>query len=90
MFPGFVDTEMTRGLVATESGRHWQPYVVEQLRHGNSRAPEECAEATLRLLAVARPELNGCAFHVDSAIEDLAANAERIAAERKLTLRLVT
>jgi 3-oxoacyl-[acyl-carrier protein] reductase len=68
--PGFVRSEMTEGLIASPERAQWQPWVVEHL--GSAERPaSDCAEATLRMLAVVGPDLNGCMFSVDTDFDEV-------------------
>jgi NAD(P)-dependent dehydrogenase (short-subunit alcohol dehydrogenase family) len=57
--PGLVRTEMTELQAETEAGRRWIPSTKESFDSGNLRRPEELAEAAVKLVEMARPELTG-------------------------------
>jgi len=57
--PGLVRTEMTEFQADTEAGRRWIPSTKECIDSGNLRRPEEIAEAAVKLVEIARPELTG-------------------------------
>ena len=89
MFPGFVRTAMTEGLIATEARADWQPFVV--------RTPSRATWASCRRTARRRrcgcwpspgPELNGCSFDVETDFEEVDRRRAEIARERLLTMRL--
>ncbi len=88
MNPGFVRSEMTEALVTTDTGRQWQPWVVNALETGDGHADTDCARATLALLAIAGPELNGCAFSVETDFAAIDRDRARIERDRLLVLRL--
>jgi NAD(P)-dependent dehydrogenase (short-subunit alcohol dehydrogenase family) len=88
MFPGFVRTAMTEGLISTETRASWQPYVQNAIAHNEGKQASDCAIATMRLLAVAGPELNGCTFDVDTDFEEIDRRRAEIARDRLLTMRL--
>ncbi len=62
MGPGFVRTEMTELQIQSDLGRKWIPSSKDAVDQGRDRAPEDCANATIRLVSVACPELNGQHF----------------------------
>jgi len=64
--PGLVRTEMTELQANTEAGRKWIPSTRECFESGKVRKPEEIAQATLRLVEVARPELSGKNYGPDT------------------------
>jgi NAD(P)-dependent dehydrogenase (short-subunit alcohol dehydrogenase family) len=88
MFPGFVRTAMTEGLVDTPARAEWQQWVVGAFATGVGRPPSDCAEATLRLLAIAGAELNGCWYDVDTDFEEVDRRRGLIARDQLLTMRL--
>ncbi len=60
--PGLVRTEMTELQANTEAGRKWIPSTKEAFDAGRTRKPEELAQATMKLLAIATPEMSGKAY----------------------------
>jgi NAD(P)-dependent dehydrogenase (short-subunit alcohol dehydrogenase family) len=86
--PGFVRTEMTESIVSTPTGVKWQGFVQEWIEKGIGKQPWECARATMKLLAIAGPELNGCVFDVDTDFDQVARRRQEIRQKRLLTLRL--
>jgi NAD(P)-dependent dehydrogenase (short-subunit alcohol dehydrogenase family) len=88
MFPGFVRTAMTEGLISTEARASWQPYVQNAITHNEGKQASDCALATMRLLSVAGPELNGCTFDVDTDFDEVDRRRAEIARDRLLTMRL--
>lgn len=61
--PGLVRTEMTEYQAEEEAGRRWIPSTAEKLASGNTRQPEDIARATIEMLRIARPEMNGISFN---------------------------
>jgi 3-oxoacyl-[acyl-carrier protein] reductase len=88
--PGFVHTEMTQHIADSSSGERWQPFVGEWIRLGKTHPPEDCAQAVMRLLAIAGTELNGCTFDVDTDFEAVQRLKPRIRAEGRFVLRMRT
>lgn len=86
--PGFVNTDMTRGIAAAPHGKKWQGFVSEWLQAGKSVAPDACAKATLALLAIACPELSGRAFSVETDFKDVARRLDAIRERNLLVMRL--
>ncbi len=60
--PGLVRTEMTEIQANTEAGRRWIPSTAQAFEAGRIRPPEDIAAATVRMLAVIRPEHSGKAY----------------------------
>jgi NAD(P)-dependent dehydrogenase (short-subunit alcohol dehydrogenase family) len=60
--PGLVRTEMTEFQASESAGQKWIPSVAEMLDAGQVRDPEEIAEATIKMVQVARPELSGMKY----------------------------
>lgn len=88
MNPGFVRSAMTEGLVITPIGQRWQAFVQQYLDQGLGHDPADCARATLRLLEIASPELNGCTFSVETDFDVVEQNKTMIRDARLFTLRL--
>lgn len=72
MGPGFVHTDMTQLQADTPEGQFWLPRMGEKIRSGAHRPATDCVHATARLLEIARPELSGQCFGVDTDFEALA------------------
>ncbi len=72
--PGFVRTPMTENLMDTPEKRVWQPHVPELMGSAHEVPPDACAQATLRLLQVACPELSGRTFTVDTDFDAVGRN----------------
>jgi len=60
--PGLVRTEMTEIQANTAAGRKWIPSTKQSFESGRLRRPEEVAQATMRLLAIATPRMNGKSY----------------------------
>ena len=86
--PGFVNTDMTRGIAATKHGKRWQGFVSEWIETGKGAASDACARATLKLLAIASPELSGRAFSVETDFEEVSRRLEAIRKDNLLVMRL--
>jgi len=69
MGPGFVRTEMTELQIETPEGQKWLPSSKDAVEQGRDRPPEDCARATIELVRVACPELNGGTFGPDTDFE---------------------
>lgn len=76
MGPGFVRTEMTEIQITTPAGRKWLPSSSEAVDHGRDRPAEDCARATMNLIRVACPDLNGGVFDPDTDFDDAARKAK--------------
>jgi len=68
--PGFVQTEMSQLQADTEAGRFWMPHAQKAIREGTTRDPQQIADATMRLLTVARPEHSGSRYSHDTDFRD--------------------
>ncbi len=68
--PGLVKTEMTQLQTENETARRWIPSTSESFASGDLRAPEEIANATLKLLQVAAPQNSGRHFNPDTDFAD--------------------
>jgi NAD(P)-dependent dehydrogenase (short-subunit alcohol dehydrogenase family) len=90
MMPGFVQSEMTDYLTETPERKRWQAHV-EGLRGSPSDfPPDACAKATMKLLQIACPELNGRIFYVDTDFRQIDKNKQRIRREDLYVLHRVT
>jgi len=81
MNPGFVTSEMTRNLLRTPEGEKWQAFVRELMQSPDRKEPDACAKATMQLLKIACPELNGRTFTVDTDFDKV--KKERAAIKQK-------
>lgn len=57
--PGLVKTEMTALQANSEAGQKWIPSTHESFEKGSLRAPEDIAQATIKLLEIAKLENSG-------------------------------
>jgi NAD(P)-dependent dehydrogenase (short-subunit alcohol dehydrogenase family) len=62
MGPGLVKTRRTLHEAESAEGRRWNPGTREAFESGKDRPPEDCAKATVKLIAKAGPELAGKTF----------------------------
>jgi NAD(P)-dependent dehydrogenase (short-subunit alcohol dehydrogenase family) len=62
MGPGLVKTRRTLHEAESAQGRRWNPGTREAFAQGKDRPPEDCAKATMKLIAKAGPELCGKTF----------------------------
>ncbi len=88
MNPGFVRTAMTEGIAAHPFGKEWQAFVGQWLQEGRSVPADACARATLQLLSIACPELNGRAFTVETDFGRIARQAADISRKNLHVMRL--
>jgi NAD(P)-dependent dehydrogenase (short-subunit alcohol dehydrogenase family) len=88
MNPGFVHTEMTENIVSTPTGRQWQGFVKDWIDKGIGSQPDDCAKATLKLLPIASPELNGRCFGVDTDFTAVERRKAEIQADNLYVLHL--
>jgi NAD(P)-dependent dehydrogenase (short-subunit alcohol dehydrogenase family) len=88
MDPGFVATDMTRGIISQPAGLNWQPFVRDWIEAGVGFKPDSCAKATLRLLAIANKELSGRAFGVTTDWEEVGRTRSEIAHDNKYVMHL--
>jgi NAD(P)-dependent dehydrogenase (short-subunit alcohol dehydrogenase family) len=88
--PGFIHTAMTQNIADSPAAQVWQPFVIESIEQGRAHAPEDCAKAALRLLAIADSSLNGCTFDVDTDFDAVERLKPRIRAEGRFVLRMRT
>ncbi|MBN1583468.1 MAG: SDR family oxidoreductase [Anaerolineae bacterium] len=78
MNPGFVRTPMTEGLMATPEKRAWQTHVPRLMGSAQQVPSDACAQATLRLLRIAGPELSGRTFTVHTDFDAIDRNRKAI------------
>jgi NAD(P)-dependent dehydrogenase (short-subunit alcohol dehydrogenase family) len=90
MMPGFVRTEMTEYLIGTPEREKWQRHVRKLMGSAAELPPEACAKATMKLLAIASPELNGRIFYVDNDYERIGKNKKIIKEENLYVMHLMT
>lgn len=87
MGPGLVRTRTSEYVAETQRGRRWLPFAKEMLDKKQDRPPEDCARATVNLIRIARPELNGRIFDVKMDMEKIAQNASQVKDKDLLTIR---
>lgn len=90
MMPGFVHTQMTEYLIASPEREKWQRHVRKLMGSEVELPPEACAKATINLLKIASPELNGRIFYVDTDFKRVAHEKERIKNENLYVMHLLT
>ena len=78
MGPGLVRTEMTEFQANSPEGLKWLPSTRESFEKGRDRPPEDCARATVELIRIACPELNGRVFGASTDFADIAKRAAEI------------
>jgi len=78
MGPGLVHTKMTQYQADNPQAQRWLPRVVEMLETGKHRPPEDCAKATVELLRIACPELNGRSFGVSTNFDEIGGHLREI------------
>jgi len=87
--PGLVHTETTQLQIDDARGRKWIPSTAEIIGSGESRPPEDCAKATVRMLRAARPEMNGRIFGVNTDFDEIVRRAAEIKEKDLHVMRLV-
>ncbi|ODS38020.1 MAG: hypothetical protein A7315_03380 [Candidatus Altiarchaeales archaeon WOR_SM1_79] len=90
MMPGFVRSNMTEYLIGTPGREKWQPHVRTLIGSEAELPPDACAKATMKLLSIASPELNGRIFYVDMDYEKIERNKKRIQQENLYVMHLLT
>ncbi len=90
IMPGFVHTNMTEYLISTPEKEKWQPHVREMMGSDAEVPPDACAQAAMKLLRIASPELNGRIFYVDTDYERIGENKARIKKENLYVMHLLT
>ena len=88
MDPGFVRTSMTEYQLKTPEGRKWMTHVSRGFAQNEDRPPEDCAKATVQLIRIASPELNGRIFDPDKNFAAVAKQASGIEEKDLFVLRL--
>jgi NAD(P)-dependent dehydrogenase (short-subunit alcohol dehydrogenase family) len=90
MMPGFVRSEMTDYLVATPERLKWQRHVIGMRGSPAEFPADACAKATMELLRIAGPELNGRIFYVDTDFQRIGKNKSVIQNKNLYVLHLMT
>ena len=62
MGPGLVKTKRTLVEAQSHEGIRWNPDTKKQFELGNDRPPQDCAKATIKVLASFGKEMNGKIF----------------------------
>ena len=70
MGPGLVKTKRTLVEAESPQGRHWNPWTRKAFEAGEDRPPEDCAKATMKLIARAGPELSGETFSTSDVLAE--------------------
>ncbi|UCB46808.1 MAG: SDR family oxidoreductase [Spirochaetota bacterium] len=90
MMPGFVRTSITKYLIGTPEREKWQPHVRELMGSDAELPADACAKATMKLLRIVSPELNGRIFYVDTDYNRIEKNKHKIRKEDLYTMHLLT
>ncbi len=86
--PGTVRTAMTNQLLESEAGRRWLPWYREIFDTGRDAAPEEGARLVVRLASGFADALSGRFISRADDLDALVRDAESIARDERLVLRL--
>jgi NAD(P)-dependent dehydrogenase (short-subunit alcohol dehydrogenase family) len=86
--PGTVLTPMTRRLIESDAGRRWLPWYGAIFDEGRDAAPEEGARLVVRLAAGGADALAGRLLSRADDLDALVRDAEAIARDERLVLRL--
>jgi hypothetical protein len=81
---------MTEYLISTPEKEKWQPHVRELMGSGAEVPPDAYAQAAMKLLRIASPELYGRIFYVDTDYERISENKARIKKENLYVMHLLT
>ncbi|OGV78587.1 MAG: hypothetical protein A3K19_32125 [Lentisphaerae bacterium RIFOXYB12_FULL_65_16] len=76
--PGSVYTEMWEPQLNTPGGKKWIGELRRIVDEKRYRPPEDCAKASVRLLRILCPEINGRMFAVNTDFDDVARRAAEI------------
>ncbi|MFC1608006.1 SDR family NAD(P)-dependent oxidoreductase [Candidatus Latescibacterota bacterium] len=68
MGPGLVKTKRTLHEAQSPEGIQWNPATKKAFEDGDDRPPEDCAQATIKILNKSGAELNGKIFSTDDII----------------------
>jgi NAD(P)-dependent dehydrogenase (short-subunit alcohol dehydrogenase family) len=90
MMPGFVRTEMTESLIRTPDRAQWQSGVRSLMGSSAQLPPDACLRATLELLRIEGPELNGRIMYPDFDYERIGKNKKEIQRNNLYVLRFLT
>ncbi len=86
--PGTVRTAMTETLLESEAGRTWLPWYRQTFDAGQDASPDEAAALVVRLARGDGDALSGRFISRADDLDALVAEAEAIARDQKLVLRL--
>ena len=86
--PGTVLTTMTRQLLASDAGRRWLPWYRDIFDTGRDATPEEGARLVVRLASGAADALSGRFISRADDLDALVRDADSIARDERLVLRL--
>ena len=90
MNPGFVQTDMIKGLMADPEKQIWRSHIPGLIGSRFEARPNACAKATMKLLQIASPELNGRVFHFDTDFDLIEKNKKKIKDEKLYVLNWTT
>ena len=86
--PGTVRTAMTEALLESDAGRTWLPWYRQTFDAGQDASPEEAAALVVRLASGAADALSGRFVSRADDLDALVADAEALARDERLVLRL--
>lgn len=86
--PGTVLTPMTKTLIESEAGRRWLPWYGAIFEEGRDAAPEEGARLVVRLAAGGADALAGRFISRADDLDALVRDADAVARDERLVLRL--
>jgi NAD(P)-dependent dehydrogenase (short-subunit alcohol dehydrogenase family) len=86
--PGTVLTPMTRRLIESEAGRRWLPWYLDIFDSGRDATPDEGARLVVRLASGAADALAGRFLSRADDLDALVRDADAIARDERLVLRL--
>ncbi len=90
MNPGFVQTDMIKGLMADPEKQIWRSHIPGLIGSSFEMKTDACAKATMKLLKIASPELNGRVFHSDTDFDLIEKNKKKIRDENLYVLNWTT
>ncbi len=87
MYPGFVQTDMIKDISNVPDKELWRRHIPGLIGSKFEAKPDACAKATLRLLKIASPELNGRIFHFNTDFDLIKKNEEKIKKDNLYVLK---
>jgi NAD(P)-dependent dehydrogenase (short-subunit alcohol dehydrogenase family) len=90
MNPGFVQTDMIKGLMAAPAKELWRSHIPGLIGSKFEAQTDDCAKGTMKLLQIASPELSGRVFHFDTNFELVAKYKKKIKTENLYVLNWTT